>query len=601
MPSPENHPNGARQFVIIGGGPAGLTAAYELVKVGEHPLVLEKRDKVGGLSRTETFKNFHFDMGGHRFFTKVPEVNRMWHEVMGKDLMLRPRLSRIYYDEKFFYYPLKPLNVLKGLGIWQSMVVILSYLRAQMFPLRTEDTVEQWVINRFGRRLFLTFFKTYTEKVWGIPTSELKAEWAAQRIKDLSLKTAVVSMFFKPGKKIKTLIEEFHYPKLGPGMMWDRVRQEVERRGGQVALDQNVVRIERCDNRITGLIVQNGSGVQYIGGTHFLSSMPLKEFILKLDPPPPAEVICAAEHLHYRDFLTVCLIVNKPDLFPDNWVYIHDPSVRVGRIQNFKNWSPAMVPDPSKTSLGLEYFCNEGDDLWTMPDAELVELGKREIARIGLAKHEDIQEGCIFRVDKSYPVYDSDYREYLDVLRKYVATLENFNTIGRNGLHRYNNQDHSMLTAMLAVRNLLYGEKNDLWSVNTEQEFHEEIREEVVDRQDVAGVVQEALTHVFVKLDPLAFGAALGLTLGLLLFSVTLAVALQGGSGFAEILGNLREYIPWYAITIPGSVVGLVFGLVVGAIIGWSYAFMRNAMIVLYMAFIQRRAQIQVLRTILDF
>jgi protoporphyrinogen oxidase len=602
MTTSGNGSNHERQFVIIGGGPAGLTAAYELVKLGEHPVVLEKRDKVGGISRTENFKNFYFDMGGHRFFTKAPEVNRMWHEVMGKDFLLRPRLSRIYYDKKFFYYPLKPFNALMGLGVLRSVRVIASYLRWQISPFRNEDTFEHWVINRFGRELFFTFFKSYTEKVWGISTSELKAEFAAQRIKDLSLKTAVMSMFVKPGKKIKTLIEEFHYPKLGPGMMWEKVRQEVEQRGGQVQLQRDVVRIERCDNRITGVIVQGANGTEYIGGTDFISSMPLKEFILKLDPPPPALVAHAAEQLRYRDFLTVCLIVNQPDLFPDNWIYVHDPSVRVGRIQNFKNWSPAMVPDPNKTSLGLEYFCNEGDEVWTMSDAALVELGKREIARIGLARYEDVQEGCVFRVEKSYPVYDSDYREHLQTLRNYVATLENFQTIGRNGLHRYNNQDHSMLTGMLAVRNLLYGEKNDLWSVNADKEYHEQVLVEPERQvQEVAGTVQEVLTQVFVKLDSVAFGSAIGLAAGLILFFLTLSMLLTQSEGAAELFGNLREYIPGYSITLEGSFIALLFGALVGFAGGWGFAFLRNASVVMYMAYIQRRAQIEVLRTILDF
>jgi protoporphyrinogen oxidase len=602
MTTSENGSNHDRQFVIIGGGPAGLTAAYELVKLGEHPVVLEKRDKVGGISRTENFKDYYFDMGGHRFFTKAPEVNRMWHEVMGRDFLRRPRLSRIYYDKKFFYYPLKPFNALMGLGIFRSVRVIASYLRWQVSPFRNEDTFEHWVINRFGRELFQIFFKSYTEKVWGIPTSELKAEFAAQRIKDLSLKTAVISMFVKPGQKIKTLIEEFHYPRLGPGMMWEKVRREVERRGGQVQMQRDVVRIERCDHRITGVVVQGANGTEYIGGTEFISSMPLKEFILRLDPPPPAPVIHAAEQLRYRDFLTVCLIVNQPELFPDNWIYVHDPSVRVGRIQNFKNWSPAMVPDPNKTSLGLEYFCNEGDEIWTMPDADLVELGKREIARIGLARYEDVQEGCVFRVEKSYPVYDSDYREHLQTLRDYVATLENFQTIGRNGLHRYNNQDHSMLTGMLAVRNMLYGEKNDLWSVNADKEYHEELRlapERQV--QEVAGTVQEVLTQVFVKLDSVAFGSAIGLAAGLILFFLTLSMMIIQSEGAAELFGNLREYIPGYSITLGGSIIALLFGALVGFAGGWGFAFLRNASVVLYMAYIERRAQIEVLRTILDF
>jgi len=593
--------NGAREIVIIGGGPAGLTAAYELVKTGEHPLVLEKRDKVGGLSRTESFKNFYFDMGGHRFFTKVPEVNKLWREVMGRDFLRRPRLSRIYYGNKFFYYPLKPLNALMGLGVLQSIFVALSYARWQIFPFRVEDTFEQWVTNRFGRRLFLTFFKTYTEKVWGISTSELKAEWAAQRIKDLSLKTALVSMFVKPGQKIKTLIEEFHYPQLGPGMLWEKVRREVERRGGRVAMNCDVVRIERRANRITGVVVQNGNGVEHIGGTDFISSMPLKEFILKLDPPPPSQIVSAANHLRYRDFLTVCLIVNQPELFPDNWIYIHDPAVRVGRIQNFKNWSPAMVPDPTKTSLGLEYFCNEGDELWSMADAELVELGKREIARIGLARAQDVQEGCVFRVDKSYPVYDADYRGYLDVLREYVATLENFQTIGRNGLHRYNNQDHSMLTAMLAVRNMLYGEANDLWSVNTDMEYHEHVRVSPEQAPKLRGAVQGAFSHVFVKLDPLAFGGAMALTMGLMLFIATLFLALEDPGGAADMLGYLHQYFPGYTISVEGSLVGLMLGMALGFLVGWSFAFLRNTAVLVNLALIRRRTQVHVWRMILDF
>lgn len=471
MTTSAKNQNGAREMVIIGGGPAGLTAAYELAKLGEHPVVLEKRDKVGGLSRTETFKNFHFDMGGHRFFTKAPEVNRMWREVMGKDFLLRPRLSRIYYNNKSFHYPPKPLNALWGLGILQSALVMLSYVRWQLFPFKVEEAFEQWVTNRFGRQLFLTFFKTYTEKVWGIPTSELKAEWAAQRIKDLSLKTAVVSMFLKPGKKLKTLIEEFHYPRLGPGTLWDKVRRNVELRGGHVYLNREVVRIERSGNRITGVVVDGNGQTECIPGTDFISSMPVSEFIKKLDPPPPEPVLRAAQQLWYRDFLTVCLIVNQPNLFPDNWVYVHAPTVRVGRIQNFKNQSPAMVADPQKTSLGLEYFCNEGDDLWSMADTDLVELAKREIATVGLARYQDVEEGCVFRVEKSYLVYDADYRDHLDAVREYLGTLENFQTIGRNGLHRYNNQDHSMLTGMLAVRNMLYGETNDLWNVNADMEL----------------------------------------------------------------------------------------------------------------------------------
>ena len=506
-----NHP-----VVVIGGGPAGLTAAHELIKLNRRPFVIEKHDKVGGLARTESYQGFHFDMGGHRFFTKAPEVDRMWREVLGDDFLRRPRLSRIYYDKTFFYYPLRLLNVLIGLGLWQSLLIVLSWVRWQLFPYQQEETFEQWVTNRFGRRLFRTFFKAYTEKVWGIPCSELKAEWAAQRIKDLSLKTALLSMVLKPKQTIKTLIEQFDYPRRGPGMMWNAVKDHIEQLGGVVRLDTDVIRIHRRGTRITSVAVSSNGQREMIVGMEFISSMPVTEFIQKLDPPPPPKVLEAAEKLTYRDFLTVCLIVDRPHLFPDNWIYVHDPEVKVGRIQNFKNWSPDMVPDHTKTSLGLEYFCTEGDTVWTMPDSDLIELGKREVEHIGLAPYEAIMDGCVFRVAKAYPVYDSGYRTYLAIVRNFMDTLKNCQTIGRNGLHRYNNQDHAMLTGMLAVRNQVLGEKHDLWSVNTDQVYHEEVRNGVA-ANDVADVAQRALPWIFPKLDRLAFGLAVAIACGALL------------------------------------------------------------------------------------
>lgn len=462
------------QVVIIGGGPAGLTAAYQLAKSDHKPIVLEKYDKVGGIARTDTYKGFHFDMGGHRFFTQVKEVKDLWREVLGPDFLRRPRLSRIYYNRKFFYYPLKPLNAFAGLGFWRSVLIGVSYLKWHFFPYRREDTFEQWVTNRFGKRLFITFFKTYTEKVWGISCSELRADWAAQRIKGLSLRTALLSMFLKPKKAITTLIEEFDYPRLGPGMMWNAFKGAIERRGGTVALNSEVIRVQRSGNHIDSVVVSRNGHEEVLAGTDFISSMPVTEIIKRLDCSAPAEVLQAANRLAHRDFLTVCLIVDHPDLFPDNWIYVHDPSVKVGRIQNFKNWSPDMVPDPRKTALGLEYFCTEGDEVWNMLDAQLIELGKREVDRIGLARYEDIEDGCVVRVEKAYPIYDSHYREHLAVIRAFLDGFENLQTIGRNGPHRYNNQDYAMVTGMLAVRNLLLGEKNDLWAVNTDQEYHEE-------------------------------------------------------------------------------------------------------------------------------
>lgn len=590
-----------KRVVIVGGGPSGLTAGYELAtKHDIRPIVLEKLDKVGGISRTENYKGYHFDMGGHRFYTKSNEVNEFWHNVMGDEFLLRPRLSRIYYNKKFFDYPLKPMNALSRLGIVQSMLIGFSYLRWQLFPYREEDTFEQWVTNRFGKRLFKTFFKSYTEKVWGIPTSELKAEWAAQRIKNLDLKAAVVNMFIKNGNAITSLIEQFHYPRRGPGMLWDMVKDGIETRGGQVRMKSTVVGINRNGNRIESVVVSSCDGkTETVSGTDFISSMPIPVFINGLNPPAPDHVVEAANNLKFRDFLTVCLIVDKPELFPDNWIYIHYPEVQVGRIQNFKNWSPDMVPDHSKTSLGLEYFCNQGDELWNTPDEELIELGSREIDKIKLAKYEDVIDGAVFRVENTYPVYDSDYKEYLGVVREYLDSIENFQTIGRNGLHRYNNQDHAMLTGMLAVRNMVLGEQNDLWVVNAEQEYLEETKEPRI--KHVEEVVEAAFAQAFMKLDAGAFGISLGLATGIVLFITTLFVALSGLPEINARLWLLGQYFPGYGVNTQGSILGLIYGFLAGFLFGWWFAFLRNTVVLLQMAIIHRRAEIQLMRKLLDF
>jgi protoporphyrinogen oxidase len=468
-----------RQVVVIGAGPAGLTAAYELVKLGAGVSVLEKDSIVGGLSRTARYKGYSFDMGGHRFFTKVPEVERMWREVLGEEFLRRPRLSRIYYDGVYFDYPLKPWNALSRLGPYEAVRVALSYIKWQVRPHTVEESFEHWVTNRFGRRLFLRFFRSYTEKVWGVPCTELRAEWAAQRIKDLSLRSAIMAMLFTPRRTIKTLIEEFDYPRLGPGMMWETVAAKVGEKGGTVRLDAPVLAVHHANGRVTGVTIDAGDGrTETVEGTDFVSTMPVTELIAKLHPKAPGEVLDAATWLSYRSFLTVCLIVERAELFPDNWIYIHDPDVHVGRIQNYKNWSAEMVPDATKTGLGLEYFCDEGDTLWNRPDDELIDMAKRELAKIGLARADEVTDGCVFRMPKAYPVYDSVYAQHLESVKTHLATFENLQTIGRNGLHRYNNQDHAMVTGMLAVRNLMFGERNDVWSVNTDQEYHEEILEE---------------------------------------------------------------------------------------------------------------------------
>ncbi|MEG5041833.1 MULTISPECIES: NAD(P)/FAD-dependent oxidoreductase [unclassified Microcoleus] len=457
---------------IVGAGPAGLTAAYELVKQGIIPVVLEKGDKVGGIARTETYKGYRFDIGGHRFYTKVEAVQQLWQEVLGNEFIKVPRLSRIFYRGKFFNYPISAFNTLFNLGIIESALIILSYLKVRIWPLTEEKTFEQWVINRFGERLYKTFFKTYTEKVWGIPCSEIQADWAAQRIKGLSLTTAIINALFG-SNDTKTLIKEFDYPALGPGMMWEKFAEAVENKDGKVYLDTKVISFEREGNKIKSITAeQNGELIQY-SADNFITSMPISALVARLKPQPPEEVLHAARSLKYRDFLIVSLIVNRKDLFPDNWIYIHSPEVKVGRIQNFKNWSSALVPDPSKSCLGMEYFCSVGDEVWEMSDAQLIELATRELVGLGLATTAEVEDGVVIRQPKAYPVYDGEYRGHLQVLEGFVKGIENLQTIGRNGMHRYNNQDHSMLTGMLAVRNIL-GEKHDLWDVNTERSYYED-------------------------------------------------------------------------------------------------------------------------------
>jgi protoporphyrinogen oxidase len=462
--------NGTQTTLVLGGGPAGLTAGYLLGRAGCDVIVLEGEDQIGGLAKTVERDGYRFDLGGHRFFTKSTEVDALWHEVLGDEFLRRPRMSRIYWNGRFLDYPLRGTDVIRKLGPVELAHCMLSYLHAVTRPKSEEDSLEDWVTNRFGRRLFELFFKTYTEKVWGVPTSEIRAEWAAQRIKGLSFFSAAKAAFLgNDGNKIKSLISEFNYPRYGPGQMWDAMTGAIREQGGEVLLETPVECIELEGSRVARV---DAAGIAY-DPVAVISSLPLREVVRMARPSAPAHVREAADGLRYRDFLTVALVVDGEDLFPDNWIYIHEPSVRVGRIQNFRSWSPWMVPDPSKGCVGMEYFCFAGDDLWSMTDDDLVELAAGELERLRLASRSKVERGYAIRVPKAYPIYDAHYAERVDVIRSWLDRIENLQQVGRNGLHRYNNSDHSMLTAMRAVENLLEGTGHDIWAVNAESVYHE--------------------------------------------------------------------------------------------------------------------------------
>lgn len=507
----------APRLVIVGAGPAGLTAAAEWMKLrggsGEGILILEADENyVGGISRTVSHHGCRFDIGGHRFFSKNEEICRWWEERLPGDFLSVRRQSRILYRGKFYDYPLKPKNALVNMGLWESFLCGLSYARSRSFPVREEKSFEDWVSNRFGRRLYRHFFKTYTEKVWGIPCTELSADWAAQRIKGLSLFSAVWNALFggrkSGGKVIKTLIDRFQYPRLGPGMMWEKTRDDLLKAGAKLEMGRRVTSVlhraapgmpEEIRQVYAVRSVNKKGEEREHPGDEFILSLPLRETVLGMEPACSGEVRQAAGELTYRDFITVALLIEhsaeSAPLFPDNWIYIHDPNVLVGRIQNFNQWSPEMVPAPSTpgktlTCLGLEYFCTEGDELWNRSEEELLELGRKELKKIELipksAGDWRFADGAVVRMPKAYPVYGMEHQRMVGRLKEELSRYCNLQVCGRNGMHKYNNQDHSMMTGMMAARNIAARpdprdsrvRPYNLWAVNEDSLYHEEVQNE---------------------------------------------------------------------------------------------------------------------------
>jgi protoporphyrinogen oxidase len=583
-----------KPVVIIGAGPAGLAAGYEFIGRGICPVILERGGIVGGISRTESYKDFHFDIGGHRFLTKNDEINQLWEDMLGPDFLKVNRLSRIYYQGKFFNYPLRPANALFNLGPIESLLVLISYCRARLAPRPEENSFEEWIINRFGERLYRTFFKTYTEKVWGIPCKEIRADWAAQRIKGLSLLVAVSNALFG-GQQAKSLTEQFSYPRLGPGMMWQRFMERIVAGGGEVMLHCEVSAIHHDNGRITATEYSNGETAGELNAEHYISSMPISRLVQLFKPQPPVEVLQSAGQLSYRGFIIVILIIDRQTLFPDQWLYVHSPKVRVGRIQNFKNWSRSMVPDQSRTSIGMEYFCNENDRTWKMSDKALVDMATREMAEMGFVPASGVIDSYVVRQSHAYPVYDATYKQNLQTIRNYLDNFNNLQTIGRSGMHRYNNMDHSMQTGILAAKNCC-GEHHDLWAVNEEKSYLEEARTV----KELPVVPEKVLIRAFARMDRFAFAVAVGTVCGLLVFSATLWIISRGGDVLNSHLRLLGQYFIGYSVSVKGGFIAFAYSFFWGFLFGWLFAYLRNLFLAIYIYRIKRKVELLSLKDFFD-
>ncbi len=474
----------AKTALIIGAGPAGLTAGYELAKKGVRVTILESDQCfIGGISRTVEYKGYRFDIGGHRFFSKNKEIERWWYDILGEELLTRPRLSRWYYRGKFFSYPIKPLELVGVFGVIDSAKIVLSYAKAKMFPIKPEKSLADWCVNNFGYYLAKPFFIDYNLKLWGIPADQISLDFAAQRVKDISFMSALKNALFtalkiNQKKVVKSMIDEFKYPKYGPGQLWEKVADKIKKKGGKILMAEKVVKIKHAGGKVSSVIAKDSGGkLKEFRADYVFSTMPLKELVLSLEPKPSKEIIDAANFLDFRDFITVALMIDQKDMPPDTWVYTHDEGMKPIRIQIFKNWSPFMVPDASKSCIGFEYVCKEGDDLWKMNDRELINQAKSDLNRLGFSSSEKVIDAKVVRLKNVYPIYRIGYKERVDRIKNYLKSSFKDNSlqpIGRGGIHKYNNSDHSMMTALLAVRNVIDKGNYDIWEVNSDAEYHEE-------------------------------------------------------------------------------------------------------------------------------
>jgi len=500
-------------------------------------------------------------------------------------------------------------------------LIVTSYIKSQVFPELPEKTFEKWVSNRFGKRLYKLFFKTYTEKVWGIPCNEISADWAAQRIKGLSLLSALKNALLKKQSTdkqtvVKTLIDSFKYPKLGPGMMWEKIASIVESNGSEIHLDSGVSKVNWDKDKIISIEINHNGTNKIVDGEHFISSMPIRELIQRMDPPVKSEILEAATNLNYRDFITVAIVVNKEKIFPDNWIYIHDPNVKVGRIQNFKNWSPSMVPDNSYTCLGLEYFCFEGDGFWNKSEDELVELAKHELEYLGFIVKDEAIKGYVVKMPKAYPVYDPEYKKNLNIIKNFLSNIHNIQLVGRNGMHKYNNQDHSMLTSMFAVKNIL-GSNYDLWQINADENYHEEITETEASQSQLSitkstqplvpstvvnnNKLDEIIIKAFAPLDKFSLALSIGITASILIFCATLWLILIEPSTKWPALILLNQYFIGYSISFKGIFIGAIYCFFWGFIFGWLVGYLRNMIMGLYIFRVKKIYESNNLKEFLDY